>query len=490
MKNISQIIAGGKMSPRDIISVIIHNDLESRKNGKFTLDESEREAIKNNIRKLDEHSNSVYATYYKKFEAEVYMNMDLQTVFLNTQVDILRVGKLADYLFWKGDEHKNTFVKFLEKDHDREKVLNFLLANSGLEYSRLIHRITWESTSQEMRDDLLALYPDIATEIEYLEDEEMIFDFFQKYPTPTDIDLKNLAVQITDRIPWDMLKHLQSSGLKYALRFLTGYVISISGKDIVKKMAEYQGLNILQDEDLELLVSKTPNLKKEIEDTFFKWLKDGLFQTEFTPLCKSSGKATVNGVETKKMHREIIEVWVTEKKKAKEQIDNLIERGKLETKEFKNQYGDLSVAKTILLGTGIYELDEELTFVKDYKKQVDLLFEFAFCTHVILNKGFTQKMSEFKSFETVYFELSTYFNLDYGEDFKNRLQALQDLLDELLMQLTFSFDRILDNMFFNNDFNSLIEVDMETILAPMKNIQAVSGKMEREYRAKLGLKQN
>lgn len=84
------------------------------------------EALKRNITKLDEFQHRKYVSYWDKYEKEIYLSMDLHTMFLNTQIDILKAQKIGDYLFWKGAENQKPFQKFLEKEVKREDVLEFI----------------------------------------------------------------------------------------------------------------------------------------------------------------------------------------------------------------------------------------------------------------------------------------------------------------------------------------------------------------------------
>lgn len=47
---------------------------------------------------------------------------------------------------------------------------------------------------------------------------------------------------------------------------------------------------------------KTPNLREAVKQTIYQWLKNGLFQTEYLRLCKSTGVDTVNKFKTKYPH--------------------------------------------------------------------------------------------------------------------------------------------------------------------------------------------
>jgi len=395
-KNISNLLQRGNLTPKQRYLLLIQADILEETTGKKSLTKADKEALINwqaktnkEVREWNRYNNGWKLSERARIEAEfIYM----ETLAENYRKNIIST-ELSIYPFYR--EHLNTLqalkrIKVVDINEaieitkkQREEKLK-----EGIDFDHAIYQLAFESLSDEIRKDILILDPEAEYESSYLDDEETIANLIDKKGELTKENKEKYAELVADRSYNEFAKEYQ----------LWGSFASLPIIDIAKKWAKDKGIKPRKKdyERLEKIKSrvKKRGIKKEIEEveksdeewlleenlkeiledyakdnkttikailkeTLLKWLEEGL---PYPSLVISEDKETY-GEDTKLPHNEIFKEWLKAKKKAKETLQKLIDKGELKT----DQTGQ---DKTIT-GESLYNFKGNYEFIKEFKERVD-----------------------------------------------------------------------------------------------------------------------
>jgi len=153
---------------------------------------------------------------------------------------------------------------------------------------------------------------------------------------------------------------------------------------------------------LKKILSDKGNVKEILHETVVNWIDEGLFTKDFIPLYKSKNTDTCNEIDTKKPHNEIFLEWLKIQTEQKKIIQDLMDTGKLEIQERSTKIHDYIHTSTVILGESIYNLESNLSFVLEYKKQIDELIYFAYLVEFIKNNEFVKSYRSLLSYKEIY----------------------------------------------------------------------------------------
>jgi hypothetical protein len=360
------------------------------------------------------------------------------------------------------------FAEELKTKADKE-ALELVLKCLGLDYNHTIYLLAFDMAGKDLQRDILALYPEAKSEQDYLEQEEIIFNLFDGKETLTKEVKEKLAELITDEAYNRYSEEWSFYGYYADLPLIE------AGKRLANENGLYKELKAETENDLkEELAKKLPayaekhktTIKELLKDTIIKWLDEGLFIKEYTPLFKSDIKETCNEQTTKLTHKEVFSAWLKTKEKAKETIKELTEKGELKVEKRKRvfkskkdmitgvlagslgkkwgkkQDGTFEIEKTFITGESLYSLESELNFVKDFKTQVESIKLLGVLVLFLRNSRFMDEYAKLLGFNELFERLSKIYEVDLTYRIKQFIASFKQDLERLRMEFIILIDDI------------------------------------------------
>lgn len=192
MKNLANLLRKAKLTPRERVVTLVHNDIHRDENGKSALSESEIYSLTQGWKPQNSREVNEYNKYLELSRIEQIMRFDSYGLSLRSENSLLRSIMLIDLPL----DEKNVESRATYKHISKEDVIDFIVRNTYVEYDKLIHLITLNNISKETKEDLVILDEYVYCDKKYLEDEVFLYERFKKSNTMT-LEDKNLLI---DRI--------------------------------------------------------------------------------------------------------------------------------------------------------------------------------------------------------------------------------------------------------------------------------------------------
>ena len=488
MRNITTLLSKGNFTPKERVLLIVNDAVSKERDGKSILSEADKHALIEAWTPKDNNEAREYNRYNNAWRTAGFAEMEAQGTYLQARVSCLEAGRVIDYVLFKHpiftdkdarntDARDNVRIKSiisriladeLKTKTDKE-ALDLVLKCLGLDYNHTIYLLAFDMAGKELQKDLLALYPEAKSEQDYLEQEETIFNLFNGKETLTKEAKEKLAELITDEA---YNRYSEEWGFY-------GYYADLplieAGKRLANENGLYKELKAETESDLkEELAKKLPayaekhktTIRELLKDTITKWLDEGLFTKEYTPLFKSDIKETCNEQTTKLTHKEVFSAWLKIKEKAKETIKELTEKGelKVETRKRafkskqdlyggvmagslglnwrKKQDGTFEIEKTFITGESLYNLESELNFVKDFKAQVESIKLLGVLVLFLRKSRFMDEYAKLLGFDELFERLSKVYEVDLTYRIKEFIASFKQDLERLRMEFIILIDDI------------------------------------------------
>jgi len=396
-KNISSLLQRGNLTPKERYLLIIQNDVIRQTTGKEPLTEADIKGLESWQAQTNEEARE-WNKYNEGWKLSGRAGIEAEFIYAETKAEHYRKNilniELATYPFYR--ERLNA-LKALKKikivdikeaieitNKQREQKLK-----DGIDFDYAIYQLAFESLSDKLRKDILILDEEAEYEPSYLNDEETIADLLNGKDELTKEAKEKYAELVADRSYNKFAKEYQ----------LWGSFASLPIMDIAKKWAKDKGIKprkkdyewlekikgnikrkglkklektIKQKKDEEWLLEEKikeiledyardnkTTIKKILKETLLKWLEEGL---PYPPLVISEDKKTYSG-DTKLPHNELFKEWLKAKKKAKETLQKLIDKGELKVEE--------TGQDRTITGKSLYSFKGDLKFIKEFKGRVD-----------------------------------------------------------------------------------------------------------------------
>ena len=488
MRNITTLLSKGNFTPKERVLLIVNDAVSKERDGKSILSEADKHALIEAWTPKDNNEAREYNRYNNAWRTAGFAEMEAQGTYLQARVSCLEAGRVIDYVLFKHpiftdkdakntDARDNVRIKSiisriladeLKTKTDKE-ALDLVLKCLGLDYNHTIYLLAFDMAGKELQKDLLALYPEAKSEQDYLEQEETIFNLFNGKETLTKEAKEKLAELIIDEA---YNRYSEEWGFY-------GYYADLplieAGKRLANENGLYKELKAETESDLkEELAKKLPayaekhktTIRELLKDTITKWLDEGLFTKEYTPLFKSDIKETCNEQTTKLTHKEVFSAWLKIKEKAKETIKELTEKGelKVETRKRafkskqdlyggvmagslglnwrKKQDGTFEIEKTFITGESLYNLESELNFVKDFKAQVESIKLLGVLVLFLRKSRFMDEYAKLLGFDELFERLSKVYEVDLTYRIKEFIASFKQDLERLRMEFIILIDDI------------------------------------------------
>jgi hypothetical protein len=460
--NFTGLLQKGNLTPKERALMVVHNAVAEEREGKGFLSDADKYALVEGWRPKDNSEVREYNKYNGGWRTALYAEIDAQTAFLNAQNAFLRACIAAGYYlhtdYEKVARSDNRLFDWsnlnCEKRPNAKDALETVLENSGLRRDYMAYRYAFESLDEKLQRDLLRLYPDVKTESGYLTSEMILYDLLKENKEP-DNEIKDRIADLIAKSSYNEYRAALSgkrggegkSGVsEFSPWSFRGYFADIPLLEVARKCAEYKGLDMPNDEDesavarllLERITAYAADCETDvgtlIRQAARRYLDEGLLD-DYPPLFLSDRKETVNGESTALTHKEIFTRWLEAKTKADQEIQKMIDEGKLEVRVISDEVFGVRRDKETVLGKSLYQLEGGLGFVEDYKRQAEALVPVGFLFELIKQGDLLYQYGLLLGFEDIFQRLSTVYDVDltykvqgYLATIRRNLHLLNDML--------------------------------------------------------------
>ncbi|OGN14347.1 MAG: hypothetical protein A3J47_01925 [Candidatus Yanofskybacteria bacterium RIFCSPHIGHO2_02_FULL_43_22] len=416
MKNISNMLGRGNLTVREKFLLLIHNDVQKAKTGKEVLTEADKAALENWTAKTNEEArewNQLNAGW------KLGGRMDLEAEFAYKDAQVAYLSQkpvMLEMLFYPLNQRTGLYLKNLEqiKKVTMEEAAEIarrqkeVKLKEGLDFDYAVYQLAFELLDDKNRERMTELYPDIETDHQYLDQEEIIAHLYGGQKELDEKAKEKIAELVAEQSYNKFAEEYQLFHyfacipiLEVAKYFLKNHGIEISGTPLSKNQVVREG-----DEDLCDTVTNTmqkyadeqgTDIKSMLRDACRQWLNDGLLE-EYTPLAVSNNSELLSHwFKTKTEARKILNQHIasgqlavrnrTDEETRKEKLyskglssseshaamtffENVglekIPKDELEEKKVFETFND-----KVITGESLYSFRGEYEFVEDFKKRAD-----------------------------------------------------------------------------------------------------------------------
>lgn len=443
MKSLTNILRRSELNPYERIKILINNDLYIEKTGKDGLSESDIHVLTKGWNPNRSEANE-YNRYIKIINLEDLMKMDAQVFLYRSEVSLLRNQRALDNFISNSIKLKDAINQSFTKYISTDDCIKFLIKNTYLEYEKTLHIFTFNNLPKEIQDDLLLLDEEITRDEKYLEDEVFLYEIFNKGNILSKNDKDLIINNIYTRMFSEGVKEIRNSISEKDGFLLHQFFAELPVIDIFHKLADDAHITYNKENILSLVEgyanSKNTTMEYLIKEKISLWLDNGLFTKEYQPLFMSDQLNTWNG-NTKNDHKTIFKTWYTELQKSKKHFEQLFDSGKLEKQSIEKSLFGIQRKVNIITGESLYLCKEDIHFVNEYKKQIEILIPmskmFLFVEKYARPAVNNKTLCEFRNLAQ---NVSSIFDIDMTEKYTEFINSYQ----EEVALLNYSFDRLLD----------------------------------------------
>lgn len=380
MKNINSIIKRSNLTPFERVAALVRNNEHKRTTGKDMLSDAQLETLTQGWSARMGEANE-YNKYLEIARLENSMSIDATTFSYKAELAVVRNQRVLAYCLQNLKKTKDLEREAMMEGLTEEECLQFVLAHTYLEYRDTLHFFTFENLLLEIRQDLALLDESVGFNRRYLEEEVMLYEMFRDGKLcPKDRD--TLADTIFSRLYHDGIRKMRGGAERDGFMIGDSFA-ELPLKEVMHRVAHDANI-AWKDKDDETLLDEIAAYAKEKDTTMVSltkeslrlWLDDGLFTRDFAPMFASERHDTWNG-DTKKVHSELFAIWHAELEKSKEYFAGLFSARKLKRQKVEMTILKEKMVFETITGESLYMCREDAEFVRQYKKQVELILPFS-----------------------------------------------------------------------------------------------------------------
>jgi len=448
MKDITKLLRKGNITPRERVLLVIKNDAHQQKTGKNLVTEADIAALTINWNPSDYRHAQQYNSYLNIWNRYQELRVDMQTKYLSTQLTLSRFEHIASLFYHKKNADRMSYLEQIIPDEHMEEFRNYFLQHSGYAYDKFIHLHTFDSLPKSLKQDILLLDPEVEHEHRYLLDEEKLAYILTGKQTIDTSEVEALTQMIMESIPWG--QEIDFSIIKISIKevifkmHFAGYPLLSFGK----RLASRHNVSYANEDELFTELAKLSDLKYKLECVVRESIREGLFFTEYTPLCNSSGYTTLYG-ETMLEHHEIMRLWLKAKEKTTQKFNTFLEDGSLTLKSSPTRFFEVSLQNDFITGESLYQTQLRLPFVASYKEQVDGLFIFGYPYYLIHQSEVFENYQNLLAFKELSQKMSDLIEVNVSENVCSHLSEINESVNTLNFYLRSMTDHM-DQIAYNN----------------------------------------
>jgi hypothetical protein len=467
MKSLTNILRRSNITPFERVTALVYNDVYREKTGKDRVSKSDLHALSKGWSPSASEANE-YNKYINIVQLESTMKMDAQMFLSRSEVSILRNQRVFDYFISNAKRLKNISNREFAKDISDEDSVQFLIQNTYLEYEKVLHTLTFYSLPQEIQNDLLMLDAEVINDGRYLADQVFLYELFNKNSGLTKQDKDLIINRIYSRMYYEGAKKIKKSTAEKDGFLLHTSFAELPVKDLFKKLANKHKSVVSKDDDTEESLlsaveeyaeSKSISIEQLIKEKLSSWIDNGLFTKEYTPLFLSKRFDTWNG-NTKKNHKELFMAWYTELEKSKKYLQKLLDTGKLKKQIIKKDFLGMLRTREVITGTSLYCCREDIEFVQEYQKQIEILIPvskmFLFIEKNAIPIANYKTLCEFRNLAQ---KVSSVFDIDMTESYSNFIKLYEEEVRFLNLSLGRIPDMIMEHLYTEESFKYIVDIN-------------------------------
>lgn len=415
MKNISNMLGRGNLTPKERYILLIQNDIARERTGKEALTPADKEALENWHAKENWEAKE-WNTFNEGWKHVGRMEIEVEFYFKDGQISYLAqlpiLTDMAQYPAYREmkryiENLKSTKMVTIEEAAEIAEKQKQVKLREGINFDYAVYQLALERLSEEEKEQLKEQYVEVEYDHQYLDQEEIIANLFGD-KDELDQDGKEKLADLVAEQSYNKFAH------EYQLYH---YFACIPLTEVARYFLKYKGIEIKgkvmsQNQDADDEQSNTyeevsklmeeyatkngTNIKTMLKKACLKWLDDGLFD-DYTPLVLSTSLDLFNRwLEIKKEARKILldhvkkgELKLNERSERETRNEKLYSKG-LYDKELENARKVLESAGlepikceadervcfeefdgSVIAGESLYNLKADYKFVKEFKERAD-----------------------------------------------------------------------------------------------------------------------
>ncbi len=435
MKNITHILRRSKITPYERVRVLIENSLHYEETGENLLTDADLQALTDNWNPKNSLEINQYNKYIHLGKLRMTMNLDAKMFYLKSENCLLRIQGLIEYV--KENKLASKDLTGFGLDNTEKagvENLNYLLENTHISNSKLLQQKTFLSLPKEVQDDLLLLDECIQHDSRYLDDHIFLYELYKDSETLSEKQKDILFEKIYNRI-----KKKDKNGELTFIKY--GFFSEFTAEDVLCHCADYLDIkydtkndnywNNLIGDIKEYAQNKNVSVKSLIREIIFDWIDNGLYEKEYSLLCKSESYATRN-TPTKKKHNVLFFIWLEHLENTRERLD-----------EFFNS-GDLIRDGDEITGSSLYYSKLDMDFISDYKDQIDYILPITGIFRFIQNDIMPiECYKTFQGFTELSKKISNIFDINVSKKFE---EYEKDYYNQVI-SVNMKFARFIDGLY-------------------------------------------
>lgn len=455
MKNLNNIIKRSNLTPLERMTALVHNTEHKQKTGKSMLSDAELHTLTQGWAARMGEANE-YNRYLEIARLEGSMRMDATMFSYRAELSAVRNQRVLAYCLADTKRVKGMHNDEIMQGITEEEGLRFALAHTYLEYRYVLHAFTFENLPLEVRQDLVLLDDSVAHSKRYLEEQVLLYEML-KDGEISKKDKDALTDTILSRLYFEGIKKIRGGTERDG--FMVGdFYAELPLAEVMHKVAHDAGIT-WKDKDEEKLLDDIEVYAKDkgvtmvslARESLRSWLDDGLFTRDFAPIFDSERHDTWNG-DTKKSHRELFDLWYTELEKSRKYFAGLFSARKLKRRDMEMTIlGETKVIE-ILTGESLYVCDDELEFVRQYKKQVEMILPFI--NFALFIEKYAKPVENYNTlceFRKLGKKASDVFDANFTEEYDKLIESYEDEINLLNHELGKLTDMATEHVYTNAD---------------------------------------
>lgn len=414
MRDLTRMLHTGNLTAREKFILLIQNDVQKMKTGKDILSPADKDALENWKAK----DNSEAREWNRLNEAWKHtgrMEIEVELIYKDAKVAYLaQLPVILNLLYYPSYRRMGRCIDTLEKMNMVELDEAVRIAakqrevklKEGLDFDYAVYQLAFERLNPDDRKRMNELYPDVETDHQYLDQEEIIANLYNGKSEFSQEAKEKLASIVAEQSYNKFAKEYQLFHyfaciplVEVARYFLKVKGIEVTGKAMAKNQ-EADDKNIGTCDDVTKAMEKyaTENnttIQVMLKEGCLKWLDDGL-EEAYTPLTVSSDADLFNR-------------WLAIKKEANSTLRKHVEVGELQIRN----HTDTETIKEKLYSKRLY--DSEFAAAKEVMKKVGL---------DMTEKGELDEKKAFEKFDGAVITGESLYNFkgnyEFVKDFKER----------------------------------------------------------------------
>lgn len=381
MKNLSNIIKRSNLTPFERVAALVRHNAHKQKTGKDLLTEAQLQNLTQGWSARMGEANA-YNRYLEIARLENSMSIDATTFSYKAELSVVRHQRVLAYCLENIKNGKDLMnSETMMEGLTEEECLQFALSHIYLEYRDTLHFFTFENLPLEVRQDLALLDDSVGFSKRYLDDETTLYEMMRDGKI-TKKNADTLIDTIISRFYFEGIKKMRGGTERDG--FMIGdFFAELPLKEVMHRIAHDAGIawkNVDEEkllDDIEAYAKeKGATMVSLTKESLRLWLEDGLFTEYFVPMFASDRYDTWNG-DTKKSHKELFAIWYAQLEKSRAYFASLFSSRKLKRQEAEMNILFETKVVEMITGESLYMCREDLEFVRQYKKQLELMLPFS-----------------------------------------------------------------------------------------------------------------